>query len=59
MDTPEITIELRLEEQVIWPKTHVVQVLQQRTKTRWLDGSTTDNGCYGWSDWEDVPIKHL
>ena len=33
--------------------------LQQRTKTRWLDGTTTKNGCYGWSDWEDVPTVSL
>ena len=33
--------------------------LQQRTKTKWLDGTTTKNGRYGWSDWEDVPIAPL
>ena len=34
-------------------------LLQQRTKTKWLDGTTTKNGCYGWADWEDVPIAPL
>ena len=34
-------------------------LLQQRTKTKWLDGTTTKNGCYGWADWEDVPVVHL
>jgi len=33
--------------------------LQQRTKTKWLDGTTTKNGRYGWSDWEDVPAVLL
>lgn len=26
-------------------------VLQYRTKTRWIVGSS----CYGWSEWKDVP----
>ena len=34
-------------------------LLQQRTKTKWLDGTTTKNGRYGWSDWEAVPIVSL
>tara|TARA_R110002072_G_scaffold273116_2_gene433455 strand:- start:589 stop:990 length:402 start_codon:yes stop_codon:yes gene_type:complete len=34
-------------------------LLQQRTKTKWLDGTTAKNGCYGWSDWEAVPIALL
>lgn len=29
--------------------------LQQREKTKWVDGSTTTDGYYDWSDWEDVP----
>jgi len=31
-------------------------ILQQRTKTKWIDGSTVNGGYYDWSEWEDVPV---
>jgi len=33
-----------------------VKVLQQRTKSVWVDGSMMDNGYYTWDKWQDVPI---
>jgi len=48
--------ELRFEERMTHTeRTVTTKILQQRTKTRWVDGSTTENGYYGWSEWTDVP----
>lgn len=53
----EPTIQLRLEERRVHDqRTGTAKILQQRTKTKWVDGSTTDNGRYDWSEWEDVPV---
>jgi len=31
-------------------------VLQQRKRTKWVDGTTTTNGYFTWDEWEDVPV---
>jgi len=33
----------------------MIKILQQRTKTKWIDGSTTVNGYFTWGEWQDVP----
>ena len=30
--------------------------LQYRTKDKWADGTTVNNGKYIWSDWKNVPM---
>lgn len=50
-------IEVRL----VMRRTHfevrgIEKILQQRTKTKWIDGSTDKNGYYDWSEWGDVPV---
>jgi len=32
------------------------EILQQRTRSVWVDGSTTENGRYDWSEWKDIPV---
>jgi len=34
----------------------IIKILQQRTKTKWVNGSTTKNGHYDWSEWTDIPV---
>jgi len=31
-------------------------ILQQRFKTKWIDGSTPTTGYYTWGEWADVPV---
>ncbi len=50
-------IELRLEERMTHTgRTGTEKILQQRTKTRWVDGSTDKDGYYTWSEWTDIPV---
>lgn len=51
-----MVIELRFEERMTHTeRTATTKILQQRTKTKWVDGNTTENGYYTWSEWSDVP----
>jgi len=34
----------------------IIKVLQQRTKTKWINGSTTANGHFTWDEGQDVPL---
>jgi len=50
-------IELRFEERITHTeRTATIKVLQKRTKTKWVDGTTPTSGYFDWTEWEDVPV---